>query len=257
MTMTAQTPFSQASSARADEVSRFAAMAQDWWDPSGPVKPLHKLNPFRVAFLSSRLARHFGRDLENPSPFEGLRLLDLGCGGGLVTEPMARLGFAVTAIDASEDSIAVARAHAEEQGLTIDYRQALPEELTAEKEGFDVVLALEIVEHVSNINDFLGLAASLVRPGGALMGATVNRTTKSWLFGIVGAEFILRWLPAGTHDWNRFVKPSEFAAGLRRQGVEIKEFEGLAYNPLRDAWSPTRDLSVNYLLYAVKREKDA
>jgi 2-polyprenyl-6-hydroxyphenyl methylase/3-demethylubiquinone-9 3-methyltransferase len=238
--------------ARSDEVSRFAAMARDWWDPKGPVKPLHKLNPFRIEFLKSRLARHFARDLESPRPFEGLRLLDLGCGGGLVTEPMARLGFEVTAIDASLESIEVARAHAEEQGLAIDYRQAQPEDLPCPDEGWDVVLALEIIEHVSDVNDFLSLAAALVRPGGALMGATVNRTTKSWLFGIVGAEFILRWLPAGTHDWNRFVKPSEFAAGLRRSGMEVRDLEGLAYNPLKDIWFPTKDLSVNYLLYAVK-----
>jgi 2-polyprenyl-6-hydroxyphenyl methylase/3-demethylubiquinone-9 3-methyltransferase len=240
-----------ASTANPQEIARFAALAKSWWDPEGPMKPLHKMNPCRIDFLVTRLAAHFGRDPRSPQPFQGLRLLDVGSGAGLIAEPMAKLGFRVVGLDAGAETLEAARAHAEAEGLAIDYRQGGPEDLIRSKEGFDVVLAMEIVEHVDDPFGFLETVARLVRPDGAFAGATVNRTTRAYLMGIVGAELILRWLPIGTHDWNKFVKPSEFARGLAAGGVEVTEMAGMAYNPLGDTWRLTRDLSVNYLLFGV------
>ncbi|HKW52049.1 MAG TPA: bifunctional 2-polyprenyl-6-hydroxyphenol methylase/3-demethylubiquinol 3-O-methyltransferase UbiG [Stellaceae bacterium] len=234
------------------EIARFAASAASWWDPNGEFRPLHQLNPIRLTFIRDRLAAHFGRDIRATKPFAGLRLLDIGCGGGLVSEPMARLGAAVTGIDAAGQALAVARAHAAGAGLDIDYREAAAEDLAAAGESFDAVLALEIVEHVTDPALFLAAAARLVRPGGGFVAATLNRTPKAFLFGIVGAEYLLRWLPRGTHQWRKFLRPSELAAGLRPHGLAAKEISGVSYNPLARRWALSRDLDVNYLLFAAK-----
>ncbi len=236
-----------------DEIERFSRHARSWWDPAGQFRALHKLNPARLAFIRDHLAGHFGRDIRGKRPFSGLSLLDIGCGGGLVSEPMARLGFSVTGIDAEAQSLAVARRHAEATGLLgVAYRQASVEELAAAGETFDAVLALEVVEHVADPHLFLGTTAKLVRPGGGLIAATLNRTPKSFLFAIVAAEYVLGWVPRGTHDWQKFLRPSELAAGLRPHGFAIGEMSGLVYNPLSDQWSLGRDLEVNYLLLATK-----
>ena len=234
------------------EVERFSALAETWWDPRGSMAPLHRLNPVRLGFLRETLTTHFGRDAKSLHPFDGLRVLDIGCGGGLITEPLARLGASVTGIDAAEANIGVARAHARGADLEIDYRQASAEELAAAGERFDAVLALEVIEHVADVDAFLEATATLVRPGGAFIASTLNRTPKSLLFGIVGAEYVLRWLPRGTHRWDRFVRPSEFAAGLRRQGLRVREMRGLVYDLLAGEWRLGRDLGVNYMIYAVR-----
>lgn len=234
------------------EVERFSALAETWWDPRGPMAPLHRLNPARLDFLRQMLTAHFARDPKSLRPFDGLRILDIGCGGGLISEPLARLGASVTAIDAAEASIGVARAHARGADLEIEYRQASAEELAAAGERFDAVLALEVIEHVADTDAFLQATASLVRPGGSFIAATLNRTPKSFLFGIVGAEYVLGWLPRGTHRWDRFVRPSEFAAGLRRQGMQVREMRGLAYDFLAGEWRLGRDLGVNYMIHAAR-----
>ncbi len=236
-----------------DEVARFAAIADAWWDPEGEFRPLHRLNPLRVAYIRNHVAGHFDRDPLASRPFVGLSLLDVGCGGGLVSEPMARLGARVTAIDAEEKSVRIARSHARRHGLDIDYRCALPEDLLAEGQAFDIVVAMEIVEHVADPGAFLEISASLLRPGGAMAMATLNRTLKALALAKIGAEYVLRWLPAGTHDWNRFVRPSELVRGLRRHGIDVRDLSGMTYNPVEDHWSLSRDLAVNYLAFGVKR----
>jgi 2-polyprenyl-6-hydroxyphenyl methylase/3-demethylubiquinone-9 3-methyltransferase len=238
-----------------DDVARFSAMAAEWWDPAGKFRPLHRLGPVRLAYIRDQLAGHFGRDRKSLRPFEGLRVLDVGCGGGLIAEPLARLGGDVVAIDASAENIGVARAHAAESGLTIDYRVAPAEDLAAAGERFDVVLALEILEHVADRGAFVAACAALVRPGGALIAATLNRTPQSYLLAIVGAEYILGWLPRGTHDWRKFVRPSELAGAVRRCGLELCDFAGVSYSPLADSWRIGRDLAVNYLAF-IRRPKD-
>ena len=233
-----------------DEIARFEAMAAEWWDPHGKFRPLHKFNPVRLAWIRDRLLARFGRDGASPRPLEGLRILDIGCGGGLVSEPMARLGAEVVGVDASHRNVEVARIHAAQGGLAIDYRQGTAEDLLAAGERFDAVLSLEVVEHVADPAAFLGACAGLVAPGGALFVATINRTPQAFALAIVGAEYVLRWLPRGTHSWSKFVRPSEVAAALRPTGLELREFAGMSYNPLRDAWSAGRDLGVNYIAYA-------
>jgi 2-polyprenyl-6-hydroxyphenyl methylase/3-demethylubiquinone-9 3-methyltransferase len=234
------------------EVARFAALAASWWDPNGKFRPLHKFNPVRLGFLRDRLVRHFGRDTAALRPFEGLRLLDIGSGGGLVAEPMTRLGFSVTGIDAAAENVETARVHAESVGLAVDYRAMPVEDLAPTGERFDVVLALEIVEHVADLGAFCDAAAAVLKPGGAFVAATLNRTAKAYLFAVVGAEYVLRWLPRGTHDWRKFVRPSELATGLRRNGLRLEEATGVTYNPLSDVWSLCGDLDVNYIMLAVK-----
>lgn len=234
----------------ADEVAKFSAIADEWWDPAGKFRPLHKFNPERIRFVRDRMAKRFERDTLERHPFKGLKLLDIGCGGGLISEPMARLGFQVTAIDASEKNIGVARVHAERMNLAIDYRVAAPEELAARREQFDVVLILEVVEHVADVTAFLTAAANLAAPGGALVAATINRTPKSFAFAKIGAEYILRWLPPGTHDWSKFVRPSELAAGLRAGGLQISELAGMRYDVIKDTWTLGDDIDVNYLMLA-------
>ena len=235
------------------EIARFAAQAANWWDPAGSFRPLHRLNPARLGFIRDALIAHFDRDPRSLTPFDGLSLCDVGCGGGLIAEPMARLGFAVTAIDADDDAIAVAREHAAAGGLTIDYRSETAESLAADQRQFDVVLALELIEHVADPNALLGACAALVKPGGAFIGATLNRTPQSYALAIVGAEYVMRWLPRGTHDWRRFLRPSEFVMGLRRAGLSATGLKGLRYRLTTGDWALSEDLSVNYLVMAVKR----
>ena len=237
----------------AAEIEKFAAMAEDWWDPEGQFRPLHALNPSRLSFIGDQAAAHFARDPLSPRPLDGLAILDIGCGGGLVSEPLARLGATVTGIDASPEGVRAAAVHAAEAGLEIDYRETTAEALLSEDRQFDLVVTLEVVEHVADLEGFLGAASDLVRPGGCLVAATLNRTLKSFLTAIVGAEYVLRWLPRGTHDWRRFVRPSELARLLRAQGLEVGALAGLVYNPLTDAWRLDRhSLDVNYMLFASK-----
>jgi 2-polyprenyl-6-hydroxyphenyl methylase/3-demethylubiquinone-9 3-methyltransferase len=236
-----------------DEIDRFAAQSAGWWDPEGSFRPLHRLNPVRLQFVRRELLACFGCDARNFRPFEGLRLVDIGCGGGLVSEPMARLGFAVTGIDAAGPAIDMARAHAAASGLEIDYRVATADQLAAANKRFDAALALEIVEHVSDRDAFFAALGALVRPGGAVIGATLNRTAHSFALAIVGAEYLLGWLPRGTHDWNRFVRPSEFVLGLRRHGFAAMRLAGLSYGWRRGEWAESDDLSVNYMIAAARR----
>jgi 2-polyprenyl-6-hydroxyphenyl methylase/3-demethylubiquinone-9 3-methyltransferase len=234
------------------EIERFSRIAEEWWDPKGKFAPLHRLNPVRLGYIRDRTAAHWQRDPLGGSPLAGLSLLDIGCGGGLLCEPMTRLGAAVTGIDAAQRNIATARLHAERQGLAIDYREATAEALTAEGQQFDIVLALEIVEHVANVDLFLQSCGRLAKPGGLVFLSTLNRTAKAWALAIAGAEYVMRWLPRGTHDWRKFLKPSEVVRGLRSGGVEAQEIVGVVYSPLSRAWSlNARDLDVNYMLYGV------
>jgi len=235
------------------DVDRFAAQSADWWNPSGSLRPLHRLNPVRIDLIRRELLARFGRDPLVLSPFTGLSLADIGCGGGLVSEPMRRLGFTVTGIDAGAEAIASARAHAEASGLAIDYRVGDVSGPVRTGERFDVVLALEIVEHVADRDAFLGALGSLVKPHGVLIGATLNRTARAFTLAIVGAEFLLGWLTPGTHDWRRFVRPAEFAAGLRRSGLVLERLVGLGYDLPSGEWQESDDLSVNYMLVAARR----
>ncbi len=236
----------------ADEIARFSALAGEWWAPEGKFKPLHALNPTRLAFIRQRLVSHFDRDGNEARPLTGLSLLDVGCGGGLLTEPMARLGANVLGIDAGEDAIRVASAHASESGLDIDYRCLTAEAPAAKGQSFDAVLNMEVVEHVADLDAFLGACSSLLKPGGVMVVATLNRTAKAYALAIVGAEYVLGWLAPGTHDWRKFVTPPELTAKLAENGVKVTETSGVVYNPLSDRWSLGRDLAVNYMAFAIK-----
>ena len=242
------------SSIDAGEVAKFQAMAAEWWDPAGKFKPLHMLNPVRLDYITGQIAAEFGRDRRSLRPFEGLRLLDIGCGGGLVAEPMARLGAAVTGADAAAENIEVARVHAAQADLSIDYRATTAEAILAEGARFDVVLALEIVEHVADPQEFITTCARLLRPGGLLIASTLNRTPQSFAAAIVGAEWIMRWLPRGTHEWSRFLRPTELGAMFDAAGVRVVDRSGMVFNPLGWSWSLSkRDLSVNYLMTGVRQ----
>lgn len=241
------------SSIDAAEVAKFEAMAAEWWDPKGKFKPLHMLNPVRLDYIAGQIAAEFARDRRSLRPFEGLRLLDIGCGGGLVSEPMARLGAGVTGADAAEGNIRIARLHAEQSGLKIDYRATTAEALLDAGERFDVVLALEIVEHVADPQAFVTTCARLLRPGGLLVASTLNRTPQSFAAAIVGAEWVMRWLPRGTHDWRRFIRPDDLAGMFAAAGVRVVDRAGMVFNPVTFGWSLSpRDLSVNYLMAGVR-----
>jgi 2-polyprenyl-6-hydroxyphenyl methylase/3-demethylubiquinone-9 3-methyltransferase len=245
-------PMSELRTATVDEaeVARFSAMAEKWWDPTGPMAPLHKLNPVRLAYIKDQVAAHFGRDPKSADAFAGLRILDVGCGAGLVTEPFRRLGAEVVGIDPSASNIEVAKLHAAESGLAIDYRAATAESLAAAGERFDVVAILEVVEHVPDVAGFVAASASMVKPGGLMIGATINRTLKAFALAIVGAEYVLRWLPRGTHSYDRLVTPAEFAAAFRAAGLEVAAETGIVYVPIADRWRLSRDLDVNYMMVA-------
>ncbi len=234
------------------EIARFTGMAGGWWDPNGPFRPLHRLNPVRLQFLRDTLVAALDRDGGTMRPFEGLSLVDIGCGGGLIAEPMARLGFAVTGIDAAEKSLSVARAHAEAEAVAVDYRLESVEALAQSGAQFDVVLALEVVEHVADLQGFLDAAGALVRPGGTAILSTLNRTVRSYVFGIIGAEYVLRWLPRGTHSWGKFLKPSELAGAVRHAGLVVDRLDGISFDPLADRWRVGRDLAINYMMVARK-----
>jgi len=247
-------PMTHAASLDPAEISRFSAMARDWWDPAGPLAPLHKLNPTRLAWIRDQIAGRFGCDTKSDRPLAGLRILDIGCGGGLVTEPLARLGATVTGIDPASDNIAVARHHAEAEGLFIDYRAETAEALAASGATFDVVLVLEVVEHVNDVSAFVATVASLVRPGGLLLASTINRTLKAWALAIVGAEYVLRWLPQGTHSYDKLVTPNELSSALVAAGLEITARTGVMYVPIADRWRLTGDMDVNYMMAADRKQ---
>ena len=232
-----------------DEVAKFTAMADEWWDPRGKFRPLHKFNPVRLNFIRETLEAHFALAKGLKTPLTGLKLLDIGCGGGLVSEPMARLGADVTGIDASEANIKTALTHARSGGLDIDFRAGTAEALLAEDAGpYDVVLNLEVVEHVANPAAFLKTSAQLLAPGGVIILATMNRTAKAYALAIVGAEYVLGWLPRGTHDWNKFLKPEELITPLSEAGLTCAAPIGVSFNPLTDKWTLSGDTAVNYLL---------
>jgi 2-polyprenyl-6-hydroxyphenyl methylase / 3-demethylubiquinone-9 3-methyltransferase len=234
------------------EVDRFTRLASQWWDANGKFRTLHLIGPARLAFLRDAMVQHFGRPAADPRPLQGLTVLDIGCGGGLVCEPLARLGATMTGIDPSANNIEAARRHAAGQGLAIDYRVGRVEDLVAEGRLFDAVACLEVVEHVPDAGAFLKMCAGLVRPGGLMLLSTINRTLKAYLLAIVGAEYVLRWLPMGTHQWERFVTPVELARHLQAAGLGAPAFKGMVYSPMADVWSLCDDTDVNYLAAAAK-----
>jgi len=236
-----------------DEIERFSRIAEEWWDENGKFRPLHRMGPLRVQYVRDQICNHWLRDPDQIKPFLGLSLIDIGCGGGLLSEPMTRMGAKVTGIDAAEKNIKVAALHAEKMGLAVDYQCATPEMLAAKGQLFDVVLALEIVEHVADVPAFLNACTALLKPGGILFMSTLNRTLKSYAFAIAGAEYLLRWLPRGTHEWQKFLKPSELCAGLRKERMQIAHMAGMVFSPLKNEWRlAEKDMDVNYIVTATK-----
>ncbi len=240
-----------------EEIERFQRLAKAWWDPAGKFRPLHQIGPARLAFIRNELTRHFGRDNTGLRPLKDLAVLDVGCGGGLISEPLARLGARVTGIDPGEKNIVIARDHAAPQGLDIDYRVTTVEELGATGAQYDAVVCLEVVEHVPDVAAFVKSCADLVRPGGMLILSTINRTLKSYALAIVAAEYVLGWLPRGTHQWERFVTPDELARHVTAAGLAQPRFEGFTYSPLKDVWSLAPETDVNYLAAAAKTPSTA
>ncbi|MCS6759851.1 MAG: bifunctional 2-polyprenyl-6-hydroxyphenol methylase/3-demethylubiquinol 3-O-methyltransferase UbiG [Candidatus Devosia euplotis] len=232
------------------EIAKFTAMAEEWWDPKGKFKPLHKLNPVRMGYIREHMLAHFNLDGTTMRPLQGLSILDVGCGGGLLCEPLARLGASVTGIDAAERNIAIARLHAGKSGLDIDYQAATSEALAAQGKSFDMVLNMEVVEHVDNVPLYIKSCTDLVRPGGLMLTATLNRTARAYAFAIVGAERILRWLPVGTHDWNKFLTPEEIKTLVTRNGLVVTGETGVVFHPLVDEWRRSRDMAINYMAMA-------
>jgi len=230
------------------EISHFDALARQWWDEDGDFRALHRINPARMQYIRDQIQAHFGIEAGSALPLKGLAILDIGCGGGLIAEPLARLGAAVTGIDASADAIGIATSHGAKLG--IQYLNTAPEDLKGQR--FDCVLAMEVIEHVEDAGLFMDEAAALIRPGGLFVGATLNRTLKSLALGKIAAEYVLGWVPPGTHDWRKFVRPSEFASLLRRSGLKVSDFTGIGFRPLEGEWAQVRDLGINYILAAAK-----
>ena len=238
------------------EVAKFTAMADDWWNPQGQFKPLHKFNPIRLAYIRNKLFKQFDRDPKAEQPLTGLRLLDIGCGGGLLSEPMARLGADVLGADAAEANIKTASLHAKAQGLDIDYRAITAEQLNAAGETFDALLNMEVIEHVADPQAFMSACAGMLKPEGIMFLATLNRTLKSFTLAIVGAEYVLRWLPRGTHDWHKFITPREMETMARKAELDLVTSTGVSFKPLTDKWTQTGDMSVNYLAVAAPKKAD-
>lgn len=236
------------------EIEKFSAMAAEWWNPNGKFGVLHKFNPVRIAYIQEELCARFGRDPFVDQPLEGLELLDIGCGGGLLSEPMARLGAKVTGVDPSEKNIKTAMVHAEENGLSITYRATSAEALAAEGAKFDAILNMEVVEHVKDPAHFMAITASMVKPGGVMFTATLNRTLKSFGLAIIGAEYVLGWLPKGTHQWEKFISPEELAEMLRQGGLSPFPAQGVTFNPFINKWKRSRDIDVNYMVIAERPE---
>jgi 2-polyprenyl-6-hydroxyphenyl methylase/3-demethylubiquinone-9 3-methyltransferase len=236
------------------EIAKFTRLAAEWWDPNGKFRPLHQFNPVRLKFIRALAAGHFGRDERSLKPFLGLSLLDIGCGGGLLCEPMARMGFTVLGADASERNVGIAAAHASGAGLSLEYRATTAEGLAEQGASFDVLLNMEVVEHVADLGAFLRACAVLLNPGGLMVVATLNRTLKSLALAKIGAEYVLRWLPAGTHDWNRFVRPGELEMFLKDAGLTVTRLQGVAFDPLRWEWRLSTDTDVNYMVAAEKKQ---
>ncbi len=247
-------PKTSASSVDTAEVERFSRMAADWWDPRGPMAPLHKLNPVRLGYIRDKAVARFGSDPKKLDCLKGLRMLDIGCGAGILSEPLARLGAQMVGVDPSEENIAAARAHADESDVVVDYRAATAEALAEVGEVFDVVLAMEVVEHVTDVKAFVATCASMVKPGGLMIAATLNRTLKSFALAIVGAEYVLRWLPRGTHQWDKFVTPQELEIAFENGGLQVTGERGVIYNPFADRWQLSSDMDVNYMLAGERPE---
>ncbi len=236
------------------EVAKFEAMAAEWWNPNGKFRPLHLMNPCRLDYITSQIAAEYGRNLKAPKPFAGLRILDIGCGGGLLSEPMARLGAEVVGADAAPRNIPVARVHAEAAGLTIDYRHTTAEAMAAAGEQFDAILNMEVVEHVADPLAYLTACRDLLKPQGIMICSTLNRNAKSFMMAVIGAEWVMRWLPKGTHDWQKFITPEELAALLTKAGLDPVDRKGMVFNPVSWNWSlSARDLSVNYVTTSIRR----
>jgi 2-polyprenyl-6-hydroxyphenyl methylase/3-demethylubiquinone-9 3-methyltransferase len=235
-----------------DEVAKFSAMADEWWSPDGKFKPIHKFQPVRLGYIREKAIAHFGRDETQRRPLEGLRLLDIGCGGGLLSEPMARLGATVVGADAAERNIKIASLHAAQSGLEIDYRATTSEALAAAGEKFDIVLNMEVVEHVADVPLYMKSCADLVAPGGLMFVATINRTARAFALAIVGAEYVLGWLPKGTHQYSKFLTPNEIIGLIERNRMNVIDQAGVVYNPLQDSWRQSSDMGINYMILAEK-----
>ncbi len=245
-----RTPIGHNSTIDQAEIDHFASLAQEWWNPTGKFKPLHKFNPVRLSYIREKLCAHFDRDPKSPNALSGLRVLDIGCGGGLLSEPMARMGADVVGADASQTNIEIARLHADQSGVKVDYRATTAEDLAAAGEKYDVVLNMEVVEHVADVDLFMTACASMVKPGGLTVVATINRTWKANALAIFMAENVLRWLPKGTHQYEKLVRPEEIEAPLHAQGLHTQEVSGVFYNPVSDTWKLSTDTDVNYMVLA-------
>ncbi|AZL15981.1 bifunctional 2-polyprenyl-6-hydroxyphenol methylase/3-demethylubiquinol 3-O-methyltransferase UbiG [Rickettsiales endosymbiont of Stachyamoeba lipophora] len=235
------------------EVEKFASLSDQWWDANGPFKPLHIINPTRISYLKEHICRHYTRDLTTNKPLNNLDIIDIGCGGGLVSEPLCRLGGNVTGVDASEKNIGTAKFHASQMGLNINYTNSPLAELITNNTQYDVVLALEVIEHVDNLEEFINDIYSLCKPQGLIILSTINRTIKSYLSAIIGAEYILRWLPIGTHSWDKFLKPSEIVNQFKSYNAQLLDISGLSFNPLNSGWKITNNFDINYFISIKKK----
>ena len=234
------------------EVARFSAIAAEWWSPTGKFRPLHKFNPVRLAYIKEQVCQHFNIDPSKPKPFDGLRILDIGCGGGLLCEPMSRLGAEIVGADASKTNIEVAKIHAEQTGVIVDYRATTSEDLAEAGEKFDIILNMEVVEHVADVDLFMASCCEMVKPGGLMFMATINRTAKARMLAIFMAEKVLRWLPVGTHEFEKLVKPEELEEAFTKGSMSLLDESGVTYNPVLDRWSKSKDMDVNYMMLAAK-----